>query len=66
MELYLMINLHFHTQSTTSVIQASLSLEVRIEPAQPQEPGVELSPHVCVCILFNIYLPVQPQEPGVN
>ena len=36
------------------MIQASLSLEVRIEPAQPQEPGVELNPCVCVSILFNI------------
>ena len=56
----------FHTQSTTSVIQAWLSLEVRIEPVLPQEPGVELSPCVCVSILFNIYKPVQPQEPGVE
>ena len=54
MELDQEITLHFHTQSTTSVIQAWLSLEVKIEPAQPQEPGVELSQCVCVCILFNI------------
>ena len=55
MELDQEITLPFHTQSTTSVIQAWLSLEVKIEPVQPQEPGVELSPCVCVSILFNIY-----------